>query len=139
MRRCGHRRNRTLRPNPGLNPGRDVAKSAYELVAERFGVRVRAVQNPEIIQATTTDRIMLRANPMRYGFVVVNMSADTCYLRPVNPAAAASGGMVLLPNGSISVSLEEDFTLASLEWHILGAAVNLAIFVLSIEGEPDGE
>tara|TARA_Y100000310_G_scaffold152718_1_gene152167 strand:- start:2439 stop:2786 length:348 start_codon:yes stop_codon:yes gene_type:complete len=114
-----------------------MAKSVYELVADRLGVEnVRAVENPEaVVQAQVADQIFLRANPMRYAFVFTNLSASDVFIRPGGAAAAATG-LVVVPSGSITLSPDVDFTSASLEWHVLGAGANLAIYTLAIEGEP---
>lgn len=115
-----------------------MAKSAYDLVNERFGVRTRTVINPEVATAEVADDIVLRANPNRYAFAFMNISAADVHLRPL-ASAAAGDVFVIVPNGSMTVTLEEDFTLAVLEWHVVGPAGAQAIFMLSIEGVPDSE
>ena len=114
-----------------------MAKSAQDLVNERFGVVTRIDDDSDVAQAQVADAILLRANPMRYAFVFVNLSASNIFIR-YKLAAAATAGLIALPNGTINVSLENDFTMASGEWHILGAAANLDFELLSVLGEPDG-
>lgn len=112
-----------------------MAKSAQELVNERFGIVTRMDDDSEVAQAQVADAILLRANPMRYAFVFVNLSSDNIVIR-YKRAASATAGLITTPNGSITVSMETDFTMAAGEWHILGAAANLDFELLSVLGEP---
>lgn len=115
-----------------------MAKSVYELVEERFGVRLRTVDNPETAEANIADAILLRANPMRYSFVFFNLSAVSVWIRPDIPPVDPDEGLILLPSGSVTVGFETDFTLAAREWHVIAAANNSAIYLLALEGEPGG-
>jgi len=112
-----------------------MAKSAHELIDDRYGVRTRAVQQPEGTTAETTVAILARANPQRVGLLVVNTSAADIYVRP-GGIASANESITLVPNGSLSVTILDDFSLPTLEWSVLSASGSQAIFTLSTEIEP---
>lgn len=114
-----------------------MAKSVHDLVADRFGVRTR-VNEVVGAQAPTASAVLLRDNPMRYAFVVQNLGADPVFMRPRRAASATAGIRLGANGGSISFSVDEDFSLPGLEWwSFTSGAAAVDIIVLEVLGEPD--
>ena len=109
-----------------------MGKSAFELVDERFGVLTRANEQPEVTQLETTDTLFLRANPSRVAFLILNLGGTAIHVKPGGGVSATNGIALIAGNGSLSVTLEDDFTLAALEWHGIATTAAVAIFVLEI-------
>ena len=116
-----------------------MAKSAHELVAERFGVRARVLENPAATSVGTSSVVVARRNPNRYVAVFMNIGATNIFLRP-NRAATVTAGVRLAANGgSLSMDVETDFILPAQEWNAIGDSGGGVLFILFIEGEPGGE
>lgn len=114
-----------------------MAKGAADLVSERFGVRVRDTEPAAIATVGTASAVLLRADSMRYAFTFINLSANNIFIRPKNTASATNGIRVDPNGGSVTVILEDDFTLASLEWQAIAAGAGSAFYLLAVVGEPD--
>lgn len=115
-----------------------MALSIYDLIANELGVgNVRVGDNPEAVDVDVADKIILRANPMRYAFMIINVSANNIHLVP-RRAVVADAGILLAANGGFfTLSWREDLNLPAVEWHATAAVDNSAIEIYTVEGEPD--
>ena len=111
-------------------------KSIYELIDERFGVRTRVGEDGDIATITTTNQVLLRANPSRYGFIIVNLGANPVFIRPNAPASSTVGIRIDPNGGSAAFSMDEDFSLPAMQWQAITSGGDSAIFLISIIGEP---
>lgn len=114
-----------------------MALSVYDYLDARFGVDVRSRRNPLGLAtiAVTATRILPR-NPNRYAFLFVNLSAGSIFLLD-SPLVSATNGILVAPNGgSVSVSVEEDFSLPAEEWSALAPLGATEFLLISLEGEP---
>jgi len=103
--------------------------SVYDLLRSRFGVDVDAGENFPLSSVGTTAVVIAKNNPRRLSLVVINLSANTLYVRPQG-IPTSSAGILLSPNGgSLSVSVDEDMHLASLEWQAVASGAGSAIYV----------
>lgn len=113
-----------------------MAKGIHRLLEERFGVRVRPSEDLEATSIGTSSTRILRDNPMRLGFVIVNLSANVVYLRP-RRAASTTTGIRLGPNGgSLTVEMNDDFTLPGVDWHAIADGASSTIWGVSLIEEP---
>ena len=113
-----------------------MGKSIHELVDERFGVRTRSNENPEVTQVQNVETLLLRADPNRLALVIINLSANTMFIKPRGGVTLTNGIALSAGVGSLSVTMEDDFTLPSLEWFGISSVINQAVFVLEILSAP---
>ena len=110
----------------------NVVRSVYELLANTYGVTLMIEDNPEVSQVDTTDVVILKNNPRRIGMVVINLSANSVYIRPQMTASANAGIALVASGGSVSMNCIEDFHLPSLEWHAVASGAGSAIYTVGI-------
>jgi len=107
---------------------------AIDKMIEEFGALIDWREDAVATQVTTTDRVIVRNNPDRLGLTIMNLSGSNVFIRP-SQAASAGTGILLTPQGGfMAVSVKDDGPLAFIEWHGLGSAVDLDIYVLEIIG-----
>lgn len=78
----------------------------------------------------TADRLVT-ANPSRGWLLVVNTSAGAIYLRPTRQPTTTLG-IRIATGGYRLFWWEEDYTLPTLEWNIIGDAAGLTFYALEV-------
>lgn len=107
--------------------------TVQQLIEARYGVRLTPYENPLITSVGVTPLIVFNNNPRRISFVIVNCSANVMYLSRTN-AVAATNGIVLTANGgSVTMDMENDFSLPTLEWWIVAGGAASALYSISYE------
>jgi len=91
-----------------------------ELGKERFKGRTRPVVNPVTDTVATTVTEILRNNPDRYGWMIVNLSPNRGYIGFDREVSATKGIPIEAQGGMISMIYEED-----------GEATTYAVFALN--------
>ena len=107
-------------------------QTVQDMIRAEYGVDCTVFTNREQTQVTTADRVIAKQNPKRLGLVVVNLSANIVYIRPIAAASATEAIQLNASGGMVSMNVHDDFVLPTMEWHGLGAAVNLAILVIEV-------
>jgi len=108
-------------------------RSVYELLERQYGVKLDFEENPVTASVGVTDAVILKNNPRRIALVIINLSANTVYIRPGVLAASATAGIVLIPSGgSVTLNCQEDFHLPALEWHAVASGAASAIYIAGI-------
>jgi len=113
-----------------------MSKAIHDLLAERFGVRTRVVIDPESnTDVGTTAERLLRADPSRLAFLLQNLdTVDSLYVTP-DSAPSSTRGILVPPQGSITVALDEDFALPAEEWFGVADAAATPIFIMAVYAE----
>lgn len=107
---------------------------AVDKIHEEFNAIVDWVEDPEITQANLADALFVRNNPDRLQFTIMNLSGSSVYVRPSQAASVGTGILLTANGGNMTVNVKDDGPLPIIEWHIIGAANNLDIYVLAIIG-----
>ena len=107
-------------------------QSVQDMIRSEYGVDIAVFTNREQTQVTTTDRIIAKQDPKRLGLVVVNLGANIVYIRPIDAAASTDAIQLNASGGMVTMNAKDDFILPALEWHGLGAAINLNILTIEI-------
>lgn len=106
--------------------------SVYDLLRREYGVEVEGQSDPVTATVGTSAVAIAKNDPRRVALVVVNLSANTIYLRPLGTPSSSSG-IVLTPSGGImALNWREDLHLPSLEWQAVASGAASAILVLSV-------
>jgi len=104
-----------------------------EWIEKQYGVKTRSIENPVTDLIGTTAAIVIRQNPDRFAWLLVNLSANTVYVA-FTPDVSSSKGIRLAANGgSVTFLAEEDLELVTREAWAVATAANSAIYVLEIE------
>ena len=115
-----------------------MAQSIRDLIAAELGVAtLRIGDNPLNVDVDIADKIILKADPMRYAFVLVNVGGNNIFLTPRRAVVGTAGILVGASGGLISFSWRDDLILPAVEWHAVAAGNNTAIEIYTVEGEPD--
>ena len=105
-----------------------TARSALDILAERYGQNVSYRESPDGSEVGTASALLVPNDPQRVALVVINLSANTIYLRMRRPAVA-TGSIPLLPSGgSMSLNLDDDLILPSLDWHGIATGANSDVY-----------
>jgi len=106
---------------------------AREFTLKRFGFPTRPVENPVAASVGTTAAEVLRNNPDRVAWLVVNLSANVVYVG-FSGDVSSSKGIRLDPNGGYtSMSVEEDGEAVAYPVFAVATGADSAIYVLEIE------
>ena len=106
---------------------------AREFSIKRFGFPTRPVENPVVDEVGTTAIVVLKNNPDRVFWLIMNLSDNIIYLA-LKSDVSSSKGIRLDPHGGYaSMSAEEDGEAPAYEVHALATAAASNIYVLEIE------
>ena len=107
--------------------------SAYELLANQFGLALDFEENPVVSSVGVTDLVLVKNNPRRIALVIINLSGNTLYVRPGSSPASATAGMVLVSGGgSLTMDVTSDFILPAREWHAVATGAASAVYVMGV-------
>lgn len=109
------------------------AGNVVDLIGKKYGVKITAFENPLITQAGLAALKLLTNNPRRVGVVLINLSVNNMYLG-LSPGVSAANGIFIAPGGgAVSMDLDSDFTLPSMEWWVIAAGAASPLYCLSVE------
>lgn len=107
----------------------DRPRSVYELIEQKLGVKVD-YRFGETAQIGTSTAVLARNDPGRAALVIVNLSANTITVRPVNPATTTQGIVLAASGGSVSMNWQDDLILPALVWNGISSGANSDVFVV---------
>lgn len=104
-----------------------AAAAAMSLV--RFGQRTRPFEsNPSV---TTAAQRLLINNPNRVEFTVVNLGVQNLYLA-LNNQVSASNGIIIPPNGGLTVLVDEDGEQVAYDWYAIAASGTNSLYLQEV-------
>jgi len=106
---------------------------AREFTLKRFGFPTRAVENPVVAAVGTTAAEILKNNPDRVFFLVVNLSTNIVYVGLASDVSATKGIRLDANGGFVSFSVEEDGEAVAYQIFAIATGAASAIYVLEIE------
>ena len=73
---------------------------------------------------------MLKNNPNRVSFIVVNLSGNSLYMS-TSPDVSSANGIYISPNGGrMILQWDVDFELVSQQWYGIATGAGSAVFIL---------
>lgn len=108
-----------------------MAKNVYDLIAERFGVRVRDEVNPEVATVGAAVTTILKADSARLGFTIINLSVNSLHVAPSSTVSSTRGISVPPSGGHCRVVFDEDFGVVAREWTAIAGDAGSAIMVIA--------
>ena len=106
---------------------------AREFTLKRFGFPTRAVENPVTDSIGTSAEEILRNNPDRVFWLVVNLSSNVVYVALSEEVSATHGIRLDANGGWASMSVEEDGEAVAYAVHAKATGAASAIYVLEME------
>ena len=115
-----------------------MSQTVHDLIRARWGVNTEFRDNPEQVDVDIADKVILRANPQRLAFIIVNLSSNTVFIRPSGVAATTNSFRIAPNGGVVAFNWEEDFILPTLEWHASSSVNDRVIMLWDIVIGPGG-
>ena len=106
---------------------------AREFTLKRFGFPTRAVENPVVAAVGVAVLTVLRNNPDRVFWLIVNLSANIVYVGLAGDVSATKGIRLDANGGWVSMSVEEDGEAVGYEVFAVATGAASAIYVLEME------
>lgn len=96
---------------------------------DRFGGDFE--EDEETVDVGTASVRVVYNDPEAVALTLVNTGSDNIYVAPSN-LVSATFGVVLLPGGSVSVTVRDDATLPTREWWALGASAGQTLHYIRL-------
>ena len=109
--------------------------SLSRYIAKKFDTTTRSVQNPVTDTVLTSVTQILRNNPDRLAFNVVNLGANNIYIGFDREVSATKGIFIQNSGGSMGVIADDDGELTGYEVFAIAIGGSSVIFVLETEGD----
>jgi hypothetical protein len=106
-----------------------------KLITEEFGVKTRVNENPVTNSVGTSFVEILRNNPDRLAFIVVNLSANEVYLGLERDVSASKGIRLNANGGILSMTFKEDLATVGRAIFALASGAGSTIYVQEVEAE----
>ena len=106
---------------------------AREFTLKRFGFPTRAVENPVSDEIGTSAEPVLKNNPDRVFWLIVNLSTNVVYVALARDVGATKGIRLDSNGGWVSMSVEEDGEAVGYEVFAVATGAASAIYVLEME------
>ncbi len=92
------------------------SRTVRDLLVALRGVTYTPRSNPVVV-AGLTDTIVLKNNPARIAWLIVNFGPIDCFLLPLTAPVSGSGVRLAANGGAVSAEWTEDGELVAYEWH----------------------
>lgn len=104
-----------------------------QVIEKAWGVgRVEPRLDPATATLGTTAAVVLPNNPKRLAALIVNLSLNAVFLKPLGPPSATSGVRLAPSGGTFSLIWSEDFHLVGYEWQGVADAAGSAILTIEL-------
>ena len=110
-----------------------MALSRY--VEKTFGMKTRSIVNPVVASCQIAITQLLRNNPDRLGYIIVNLGANDMLVSFDEHPAANRGIFVANGGGILSLNVNDDYELVGYPVYGTAPLGATAIFVMETEGE----
>lgn len=110
-------------PRPSFGPARDYLQ-------KKFGGLFEELESSPVAGVAATS--IIPNNPNRLGVVVVNLGANVVYLALSTAPSSTNGIAVAANGGSLSLTVDEDFTHVTRQLNAVSPAGNSQLYVLEL-------
>lgn len=106
--------------------------SILDLIAQEVGQPVQAAAPTSFTSVGTSSTQLMKQNPQRVSWVLVNLSANDMYIAPNEVVSSTTGILVSKSGGQASSMWKEDLVLPSLEWSIIATGSSSNYMLLEV-------
>jgi len=107
--------------------------SVAEYVEKELGFKTRAIENPVRDTVDTTPRIVLRLNPDRFQWLIVNLGTADIYIGFTSKVSSKRGIIIAADGGYASMHAREDGEAVTYEVWAVAKTGTQAIYVIEYE------
>lgn len=108
--------------------------SLDRLIEKEFGFPTTATPNPVTTSVAVTKTQILRNNPDRLGFLIINLGANPIYVTPDSEPSTTRGILLAASGGFLTMLGKEDGAVVGFEFWGIASGGASAIFSLETEG-----
>jgi len=112
------------------------AQTVREVIERLRGVATTPRINRDATQAAATSGVVLKQDPSRVSFLIVNLGSFDVFLAPLGAASLTRGMRIPASGGSVSAQFDEDGEVVGNEWQAIGNGGVSALFILENVIEP---
>lgn len=109
--------------------------SLTKYIEGKFGTKTRSQQDPVTNTVATTVTQILRNNPDRLSYTVINITAFDIHVAFDREVSTTRGILIAPSGGSLTLTAEEDGELVGYELFAISTANPSTIFTVVTEGE----
>jgi hypothetical protein len=113
-----------------------AAGSIRDLLVAQRGVITTPRINRDAIQAAAADSVVMRQDPSRVAWLVVNLGTFDVFLAPLAAASPTRGVRLSANGGFASAQWDEDGEVVAHEWHAVGNGGASALYIQEAVIEP---
>ena len=107
--------------------------TVQELLENHYGTNMYGFRDPlGTTSIGTTATQIMRQNPNRFAFTVINLSTNTLYINTRSTVSSTDGIRVSASGGSAFFEWRLDGELPSREWFAIATGASSAIWVLTL-------
>jgi hypothetical protein len=114
-----------------------MPKTVADLLRERRGIRTTPFVNRSVTQVGITAVQLVRQDPNRPSFLVVNLSVNDFYMGPFQDVSATKGIRQTPSGGNVFIWWEEDGMVVTREWWVVATGAASPIMVIEDIIQPD--
>ncbi len=107
-----------------------ATKTLGDLVQDFLGVKTFHRDNPVTATVGLASQTLLRQNPNRVAFLVVNLSPNNVHIGPFGDVSSSKGILASPSGGNIVAHYREDFDIVGLEWFGIANVAGSAVLVI---------
>ncbi len=109
--------------------------SLSRFIEKQFGIRTRGITNPVTTTVLTTKVEILKNNPDRLAYTVVNLTAYDVHVTFDREPTTTRGILISASGGSLTLTAIEDGELVGYELWGISTGTQSTIFTIVTEGE----
>jgi len=107
--------------------------TVQELIENHYGTNMYGSRDPEgVTTLGTTAQRILKQNPNRFGFTVINLSSNTIYINTDSTVSSTNGIRIASTGGSVFFEWRLDGELPSREWFAIASGASSNLWVLTL-------
>ncbi len=110
-----------------------------DVIRNLRGVATTPRINRDASQATAVSGVILKNDPSRVFFLVVNLGGFDVFVAPQGLASATRGVRVHAAGGAMTVQFDEDGEVVASEWQAIGNGGTSALYIQEAVIEATGE
>lgn len=103
-----------------------------DLLASRFGVATTYRVNREGATAGTSGSVVLRSDPNRFGFTIINLGTAAVFVSPSRELSTTTGIRLAPSGGSLTLVWSDDLDLVSVEWWCISGSAGQTVYTLEV-------
>lgn len=109
--------------------------SLSRYIEAKLGFKTRSVQNPVVTAVPTTVTMILKNNPDRVGYTIVNLGAKDLHVAFDNEVSTSRGILISAAGGSLTLSADEDGEICGYALYGISTDAQNNIYSIETEGE----